>query len=672
MRLRSRHRRVTIARRVDETLAAVDPAERRLVLDTLGEVALSLACRPMAAWAGSPAELAELTGGTVAPVSAALVLDRAADLGLLVEAPGRELRFRDADTVVWLAARRTAVSGDARGLGAFRLRGALFDVFAMAVAELGEPGGAPMVREMAAPDGEAGDLLELAMLEAAAACAWGAPAEPELRATLINCAAHWTGGGGLPYHRDVGAALLAVEAGREPYGQRIRSDLGLRVETTAHDLARPEFAEHPVLLAMLDAQLAGLTGNDVIGASAWAELAQWLGPLGDAVYHAVGRTSWPGSERDAPLLAEIRRGLVAGESRPLILLAHLDASNTEVIELTDQVLEAGLASPGRGARARCLVATRAIAEWEAIAESTVGLLALLVLRDVSPALRIAAARALAAHPIQSASRRADLLRSLEGARAEADPEVRSGIVGAALHLGSQSPEIAAIAVALVADGYGADSLPEALAEALATGRGPVSGLADLLGRYDAPGIRRALIRCLEPAAARLERAFAEGVHAPRGHDLSAAGAGLCRVLLSIAFELADPELAARAAMLMGWFGRGDASMASRFRAARVALPPGAARDGFAMALGALGSIDDATVEDLARDLATGPPPTVAAAAQALRWLVDGPSTAARVEPWVTACLGRAERDPQCRIDLLGLARHVATAPLLDAIPRRLT
>lgn len=155
------------------------------------------------------------------------------------------------------------------------------------------------------------------------------------------------------------------------------------------------------------------------------------------------------------------------------------------------------------------------------------------------------------------------------------------------------------------------------------------------------------------------------MYAKPGTDLTDSREGLCRVLLSIAYDFDDAELAARAAMQLGWFGRGDGSLAARFRAARIGMPAGAARDGFTMALGAVGSTDDATVEGLARDLASGPPPTVAAAAQALRWLVNGPTTAALVEPWVDACLGRAAKDARCRIDLLGLARHIAMAPLLD-------
>lgn len=670
MRLRSRQRRLATARRVGETVAALEPAERRFLVNTLGEVALTMACRPVTAWAGSPEELAASAGHGVAPVSAALVVDRAADLGLLVGAPGAGLRFRDADTVLWLAARRTVESADARGLGAFRLRGALFDVFAMAVAEVGEPGGASMVREMAAGGGATAAELELAALQAAAACAWGAPADVDVRAELIDHAATWMGGGGLPYHRAVGAALLAVEGGREPFGQRVRADLRAKIASDAHGLSRPELAQHPVLTAMLDAHLAGLTGNGAVASARWGELAAWLGPLGEALYRALDATACPGSDRDGSLIEEARRGFAAGESLPLALLGDVDSTNPEVIALTDKALDLGLTSRLRRSAEQCLVATRAVAAWPQVDGETAGLLAALVIGDVSPRQRIAAARSLAAHPLALESRRAGLLKSLESARVDADPAVRAGIVGAALHLGSQSPATAAAAVALVADGHATAELPEALADALAWGSGGVSGLADLLARFDSPAVRQAVVRCLEPAAARLEGALTEGVFARPGHDVADSREGLCRVLLSIAFDFDDAELAARAATLMGRFGRGDGSLAARFRAARVGMPPSAARDGFAMALGAAGSVDDATVEDLARDLASGPPQTVAAAAQALRWLVNGPATAARVEPWVAACLGRAACDPRCRVDLLGLARHVAMAPLADAPPRR--
>lgn len=450
-------------------MAALEPPEQHLLLGTLGEIALTMACRPVGAWAGNADELAEATDGRVAPVSASLVVHRAADLGLLIGAPGNGLRFRDMDTVLWLAARRTAGTADARGLGLFRLRGALFDVFAMAVAELGEPGGAAMVREMAA-DGEAtADGLELAALQAAAACAWGAPADVELRATLVNHAASWTGGGGLPFHRAVGAALLAVESGTEPFGRRIRADLRAKVESTAHAMSRPGFAGHPVLAAMLESHLMGLTGSDALATSVWAELAAWLGPLGEAVYGALGATACPGSSRDELLIEEVRRALAAGEAQPLALLGDVDPANSGVVALAERALDQGLVSEHRQFAEQCLVATRAIARWEHIGDTTAGLLAALVLGDVSPSQRVAAARSLAAHPLALESRRSRLLESLDSARAGSDPAARAGIVGAALHLGSQSPEVAAIAVALVAEGFATAALPEALADALARG-----------------------------------------------------------------------------------------------------------------------------------------------------------------------------------------------------------
>ena len=187
--LRSRQRRLAIGQKVSAAMVALEPAERTLLMDTLGDLALSLVCRPKSAWSGSPDELAEAVGARGSNVAALLSVHVAADVGLLVGAAGGGLRFRDADAVTWLAARRTAASRDARGLGVYRLHGALFDVFAMAVAELDEASAMPMVQALAVPGDDAWTALELSTLQAVAACAWGAAADGAERASMRPCAA---------------------------------------------------------------------------------------------------------------------------------------------------------------------------------------------------------------------------------------------------------------------------------------------------------------------------------------------------------------------------------------------------------------------------------------------------------------------------------------------------
>jgi hypothetical protein len=664
--LRSRQRRLAIGQKVSAAMVALEPAERTLLMDTLGDLALSLVCRPKSAWSGSPDELAEAVGARGSNVAALLSVHVAADVGLLVGAAGGGLRFRDADAVTWLAARRTAASRDARGLGVYRLHGALFDVFAMAVAELDEASAMPMVQALAVPGDDAWTALELSTLQAVAACAWGAAADGAERASMRPCAARWVGPSGLPFQRQVGAAFLMAEAADGAGGAQLRAELGSWVEATAHDLMRPGYTGHPVLTDMLHAYLAAVVGPHTASRAEWAELAAWLGPLGEVLYRAIGATALPGTARDGLFIAAAERGFSAGDPRPLALLAHVDAADPRAADLANRVLDEALTAQTQGGAKRALVVAAAVAAWAEVGEETVDLLATMVLGEVAPELRIAAARALAAHPVASAPVGDELVAALVSAMSQPDPASRAGLVGAALHLGAEAPEVAASAVALVADGFAPLWLPGALADALVASAAPAVGIADLLARYDAPEIRRALVTCVEPLAARLCAALDEGVYAPRGARLpEASREGLCRALQPIAFDPADPELAARAAMAMGWFARGDEALAARLRAARVKQAAGAARDGFGLAIGAVGLPQDAAVEDLARDLAGGPAPAVAAASQALRWMVVGPRSAAAVEPWVATCLERASHDAPCRVDLLDLARHVAMAPLLD-------
>ncbi|MCB9730313.1 MAG: hypothetical protein H6744_19625 [Deltaproteobacteria bacterium] len=664
-RLRSEERRLAVAAQVSWRLADADSDTGQQVRRVLGEVALSLACRPRSAWAGTVDELTAIAGPELLPGESRAAIELGCEAGLLEEfEPGR-LRFADTDTLLWLAARRTASTGDARELGQYRLRGALFDVFAMAVAEVGDPAGIPLVRDLAAT-GEGGvDLLDLAALQAAAACAWGAAADLELRADLLARAALWTGGSGLPFQREVGAALLAAEAGAEPFGARVRADLLDWIEATAHDLSHPGLSSHPVLLEMLEAHLMALVAGETADPPRWAELAIWLGSLAPVAYRAVCATTEPWMARNEVLLRVAREQGLGSQPRALSLLAAVSSRRGDVQALVRDVLSHALGAEDRLATERAVVVAEAVADWEELPGPVADALGELMVGEVTPAVRLAVAAPLAAHPDALAERRLSIVGILHRGIEEEDPIARAGIVGAALSLGSVWPDLAAMTVDLFADGVAADALPKALAAALCHHPAPVAGLAELLALHDSPLVRTALIGLLEASEAQLIDGVSQGVHRRAPQPAQVTREALVRLLQPLAFDLHMPELAARAATLMGWFGRGDAAMAQRLFDVRAPMHPGPARDGFGLALGAVGCVQSAIVEDLARDLAVGPPASVTAAAQALRWLVQDASSAALVERWVSPALARAGREPHCRLALMRLARHIAMAPLTD-------
>ncbi len=167
----------------DDKLLASTRSE---VLKGLGDLALGLAHRPIGQWIGAPEELAALFAGW-AQLEATTMVEIAADTGLLKAAADGRLYPATPNQFTWLGARTTWLTQDAVGYMDHRMRGSLWDIYAMAPAFEPEPvKAAGLVRLLAERSGPWEDLLGLAPLLAAEAIAWGADAEETLRGDLLE------------------------------------------------------------------------------------------------------------------------------------------------------------------------------------------------------------------------------------------------------------------------------------------------------------------------------------------------------------------------------------------------------------------------------------------------------------------------------------------------------
>lgn len=225
MRLPSARWISSIEEATQSRLDGLDEAACEALLAAIGALAIALVRRAPAFWSPQRDQailLVEL--GAEDPSQ----LDIAIKRGFLIG--DDPLRFCSREEMVYFAARRILATDDAEGDLDRRLRGALFDAVALAVAQIPDPvESAQMLRDLVENEGPYEDLLELASMQACLALAFGAAADDELRDTLIDKALHWVVGPAQLPHAYYGAAALVAELRGGPLKEKVRSYINGRV-----------------------------------------------------------------------------------------------------------------------------------------------------------------------------------------------------------------------------------------------------------------------------------------------------------------------------------------------------------------------------------------------------------------------------------------------------------
>ncbi len=637
------------------------------LMDGLGDLALALARRPLARWVGSTQDLARLVADKWTWPEATAFTELAVQVGLLVPAPagGELVRPLDVDVFQWLAARRVADTGDADGLMDHRMNGSLFDVFAMAAAITHDEQGAGLVRLYLERPGPYEEQLELGAALAATAMAWGAPADADVRADLLQRSIAWTQPTAKRWLRRAGTALMAAEAWDGPFADDTLEGAMERYRATRDALNDEELAGHPLLLATLETDLTVIIAAAEGDPELLEPLFDQLGAAyADRVGRAIGQLLPPGERKNDLLLFAARQAAAQDDPAALSALEGLVEPMASAIgpihTAFQQVLEAK-AEPQVVAAARSACA--AIAHWRSCPELTAHLLARLVVAPVDPALRLGAAAALAVHPRVAAASRETVMNALERQFDSQDAGVRVAAVGAALHLGTEDPNAAALALGLIADGAPAEAIGPGLAYGLRRSPGLMAGLEHVWQQVgDEEPIKVATLQALLEVAESAHQSHELGpfyLAPPLTPEVSA---GLMKALLPFIGDVSRPAMAAYAAGAAGWLARGDRGLALTLRAVRERMSDPTHRDAFTVALGAIGTVD-LVVEPLATECGEGAPDRCAAAAQGLTVLFDTADQTAALDPWLPTITTRATFDGPQQEALLTMLYVLATAPL---------
>lgn len=605
-----------IADRVDRAVEGLGAREAGSLLDALGDLALALVRRPAAAWGTTPEQAAHHLDVAGWPAGAALV-EVAVARGLWVALEDGRLRPVDAEVLRYLAARRMAATEDAAGDMDHRLRGDLFDVVPMAVALAADPESqADLVQLLAEREGPFEDALELAAAQAALAVAWGAHVTSDLRRALLDRSLSWTNPGGPDLHRLIGTATLAAEARGGPFAEDVQAALTERLQALLPESrAEGDADEEQAVARCVEATLASLAAGFEDAA---ATLRVFVVTAGIEV-SVLGRVlPWvwaPGDRLDRALLSLAERHK-EGEASALLALQGLSAPAAQAEGLVQAALKAAREVPDDEHEATgALAAARAVSRWDTVGELTAHLLARLVVAPVAFDVRVACAAALAAHPGPSASARATLMPALETRLAQDEPTERGAAVASLLAFGTDDPAVSALAVGLVADGAPADVFGELLAGAIERSPRLVAGLRDAWSMEE-PDLQLAVLALLEPLAQRIQLAEDRGPFLAHPPIARRARLELLEMILPLVGRIDDPSLAAPAALLSGWLGRGDTDVAETLRVVREAVEP-PLMGPLDLALGAVGAVTPELVKIVAQDVAHGAPLLAALAAPAL-------------------------------------------------------
>ncbi len=530
------------------------------------------------------------------------------------------------DEMLWLAARRTVDTSDDAGLMDHRLRGALADVFALVVAEQADPdAGRGMAAHLADRPGPLEEELALSWRLVAAAGAWGGAVDAELRSRLLPMAFEWTSPPGREPHRHAGAAFLATEvtgdhAGDHSFSEEVREAATERVAQLLGYLDDPDLADaDDVFVEALEDTLTPL----VAGATPEAldELARRLSGHAGCVGRVVGRLRPPGSARDELLIRLARTATDCGDDGGLGVLEAIHEPLVVPPAMLHDALTQALKEPANEAAAgRAWGACEAIAAWSECSELTAHLLGRLAVAPVTPALRMAAAAALASQGRWWGPMRHVVGAGLEGDLIADDPQRRIGAVGAALWLGSPDPDLAATALELVLEGQPPELLAPALAHALRIQPGLVDPLVALGEARD--GAQVALVALLGGLvdAAQADAALGPFLSVPA--LTQGVRVGLTTVLLDAVRGVDDPNAAGAAAVLAGWLCRGHEELASLMFDLRRQAGQATLHGWLDVALGACGVNDPQVQALLATDAALGEPELACDAGLGLSALFD--------------------------------------------------
>lgn len=672
--------RAWLRRLAEDLNAAFNPVSettRALLRAGLGDLALALAAGSPGSWAKRPDELvALLTGaGLVAAGSwhaeqAEAIVQLGDRLGLLATArDGVRLYPARPELLVLLGAQRVQATGDALGLMDHRHRGALFDVFAVAVALEEDPAvGADLVETLFQADGAWEEHLELGWEQAAAAVAWGAPVGDVLRQALVGKAFDWVNPVSPDWHRDTAAALLAEEARGGPFQTLVLDGademLAALVELLDQrgDEEVPE-GTVPALDAVLGVILAG-AGGDLDKLSARGEaLAQRLGHRAARVPLAAARVLVPGDEADGALMALVRAAQRAGAPDALQGLRGVRTPVPTAAGMVQEALRQAREAPKDAAAATAAWgACAAVAAWPSCPELTAHLLGRVVLGPLDSELRVAAATALARHvDLQAPSAaHAELLDSLAGAFPTAAPLSQAGSVGAALALGHPDAKLAGAAMGLMLDGVPVSLLGAPLAEGLGVVPDYARAFEYVAGRLgEEPGLTEPLLDALEAVADVCHAAHGMGPYLNSVPPSPASRARLVNVALGLIQGAEDEHVRGRAAAAAGWIARGDAGLSLALRG----LQAGASGDGRALldlALGACGAPHVEVAKALVDDALGANEQLREAALMGLRILYDERLTSGPLAERVGGVEELAARDAgdgaQARELLMTLAR----------------
>lgn len=660
------HYAFEVAARVEKVKASLQVA----MLDGLGDLALALAHRPIRQWAGHVDELAQIMAPRWSRPEASAVVEIAAKVGLLVPWQGDQLRPKDIGHMMWLGARRVATTNDQDQLFEWRLNGALFDVFAMVPSLMTDREAAKeLVRSFADRETPWEDIVEAGAALAAAAVAWGAPVEDELRYRLLARAEDWVMPMGSDQHRETGTALLAQEAKAGPFREEVINLAMVRLKELVSDaLTDEEMAEHPAVVGCLRTQigivLAGFGPSPETIASIIAELPPTHAHM---VGEALCNIMEPGEGRNEALVDAALQALAREDVNALAPLSGLVEPLAGVIgpihDLFQRVLEN---PPGELTTVyQGMAACRAIGHWEACPELTLHLLAKVVASSVDPDLRISAAEALSKHIDHLGRAHEILLQTLDLQIDIVDRATAIAACACALHLGSPRLRLAAIALAFIADDGPIDILANAIDAGVRRFPMHFAAFEETVAHYATDDtMRGAALAVMARIALRLQEEYELGPFFTLPHHDPIIRAGMARLLLPMVADIAKPHFSGDAATACAWVLRGDPAYALTCLTMYDQATDDRLRAMYDLAMGATGVRDPQVLERLGRDCAHGPPELSAAAAVALRVLFEGVDDGALIEGYLPTMRARVDLAGPQQEPIRQLFFQLATMPYM--------
>lgn len=654
---------------VAERIAKVKANLHTVMLDGLGDLALALAHRGIHRWSGTAAELAELLAPRWSRPEATAVVDVATNIGLLIKVGADLLRPRELGHFMWLGARRIASTEDQDQLMDHRLKGPLFDMFAIAPSLVTDAdAAAQLVRLYNDREGPWEGLLECGAALAAAAVAWGAPVEDELRYHLLTRAEAWVQPMGIDWNREVGTAILVQEAKAGPFKDEVISLAMVRLtEIASEALGDPDLADNPAVLASLDSQIAIVLAGFGPNTETITTLLEKLPPAhAHRVGSAVAQVLEPGEARNEALVEAANLARAAGDPGALGILSGLVEPLAGVIGPIHDVFQEVIEHPPGELTTvyQGMSACQAIGHWESCPELTLHLLTRLIASSADPDLRIAAAEAVSRHMSRLGRAHEILLETLHGQLELVDRAQAIASCAAALHLGSTHIRLGALALAMVADEGPIDILGRALDAGIRWNPLHFTTFEETLAHYAED--ERMQIAGLAILTQVGERAHQEAMLGPfftLPPLEPVVRMGIARVLLPMVGNIQRPEFSGDAAAACGWILRGDPAFALTCWGLREQAPDDRLKSMYDLAMGATGVADPKVIDRLGRDCAQGSPELSAAAAVALRVLLESHAQGALLEAFLPVIRERAELPGVQQGPILVLLQQLATMPL---------